>query len=249
MPANNRATKGQKRVKVGEIEAAIADNYNALNFKFRKREFPLTDKQKKLVSLILNPEIKVVFIDGAAGTSKSYLSVLCGLTMLKDKTAKKMLFMRSVVESSQKGLGFLKGTLEEKMLVWRHVLDSKLEELVEPAHLQSVLASGKIEALPINYIRGASWKDMFICIDEAQNLDFEAFKLVLSRVGEGTKLIISGDSDQSDIRNSGFKSVCDMFDDQDCIDMGITSFAFEESDIVRSEICKFIINKFKSVKK
>lgn len=249
MPANNRASKGQKRVKVGEIEAAIADNYNALNFKFRKRDFPLTAKQKTLIDLILDPNVKVVMIDGAAGTSKSYISVFCGLTMLKNKSANKMLFMRSVVESAQKGLGFLKGTLVEKMQIWRHVLDSKLEELIEPAHLQSVLASEKIEALPINYLRGASWKDMFVCIDEAQNLDFEAFKLVLSRVGEGTKLIISGDSDQADIRDSGFKRICQMFGDQECKDMGIVSFAFEESDIVRSEICKFIINKFKSARK
>lgn len=249
MDTNNRASKGRKKVKAGEIESAIEENYNALNFKFRKREFPLTNKQKKLIELILDPNVKVVFIDGAAGTSKSYISVLCGLTMLKNKSANKMLFMRSVVESAQKGLGFLKGTLEEKMLIWRHVLDSKLEELVEPIHLQTILASGKIEALPINYLRGASWKNMFVCIDEAQNLDFNAFKLVLSRVGEGTKLIISGDSDQADIRDSGFKRICDLFGDQECADMGIISFAFEESDIVRSEICKFIINKFKSANK
>jgi phosphate starvation-inducible protein PhoH len=138
-------------------------------------------------------------------------------------------------------------TLEEKMEIWRHVLDSKCEELIEPADLPRVLASGKIEALPINYIRGASWKDMFVCVDEAQNLDFEAYKLVLSRMGENAKLIIAGDSDQCDIKDSGFKKVFDLFADDESKKNGIISFKFEEADIVRSELCKFIVNKFKSV--
>lgn len=240
--------KGSKKGKSNEIEAALEENYNALNFKFRKRDFALTEKQKKLVSLILDPNVKIVLINGVAGTSKSYLAIYCALTMLKDRSANKLLFMRSVVESSPKGLGFLKGSLLEKMEVWRHVLDSKLEELVEPSSLSSVKASEKIEALPINYIRGASWKNMFVCLDEAQNLDFDAFKLALSRVGDGTKLVICGDSDQCDIGNSGFQKICDMFDDEESMEKGIVSFHFDEEDIVRSEICKFIMNKFKQLK-
>lgn len=136
-------------------------------------------------------------------------------------------------------------TLEEKMHVWRHVLDSKCEELVESKDLPGLLASGKLEALPINYIRGASWKDMFVCIDEAQNLDFDEFKLVLSRIGENTKLIVAGDSDQCDIRDSGFKKVFELFADEESKKQGIISFKFAESDIVRSELCKFIVGKFR----
>lgn len=245
MTKGKQPAKRAKNERVHEIENAIAENYGALKFRFRKRDFTFTEKQKHLISLILDPSIKVIMIDGVAGTSKSLLSVYCGLTALKDDTSHKMLYMRSVVESAQKGLGFLKGSLEEKMEVWRHVLDSKCEELIEPADLASVISSGKIEALPINYIRGASWKNMFVCLDEAQNLDHEAFKLVMSRVGENTKLIMCGDSEQCDIRDSGFKGVCDLFKDPDSIEHGIVSFKFEESDIVRSELCKFIINKFK----
>jgi hypothetical protein len=140
-------------------------------------------------------------------------------------------------------------SLEEKMEVWRHVLDSKCEELIEPVDLPKVLGSGKLEALPINYIRGASWKDMYVCLDEGQNLDYDAFKLVLSRLGENTKLIICADSDQSDIKDSGFKKIYDMFDDNESKNMGIVSFSFTEDDIVRSEICKFIVGKFKNVSK
>ncbi len=232
-----------------EILSALADNHNKFSIKFRKRDYKFTPKQKALIDVILHPDIKVVLIDGVAGTSKSLVSVYCGLTMLNDNTAKKMLYMRSVVESSQKGLGFLKGSLAEKMEIWRHVLDSKCEELIEPSDLPKVLTSGKLEALPINYIRGASWKDMYVCVDEGQNLDYDAFKLVLSRIGENTKLIICADSDQCDIKNSGFKTIYDMFNDNDSKDMGIVSFSFTEEDIVRSELCKFVVKKFKENKK
>jgi len=241
-----KTVRKNKRREVSEIESALAENYNKFNFEFRKRDYIFTDKQKFLINKILDPTIKIVMIDGVAGTSKSLVSVYCGLKMLKDNRVHKMLYMRTVVESSQKGLGFLKGDLSEKMLVWRHVLDSKCEELVEPKDLPGLLASGKLEALPINYIRGASWKDMFVCVDECQNLDFEAFKLVLSRMGENSTLILCGDSDQCDIRDSGFKKIFELFADDESKQNGILSFKFEESDIVRSELCKFIVNKFKS---
>jgi predicted ribonuclease YlaK len=232
-----------------EILTAMADNHNKFDFKFKKRDYKFTPKQKALIDVILHPDIKVVLIDGVAGTSKSLVSIYCGLTMIKEQNAKKMLYMRSVVESAQKGLGFLKGSLAEKMEIWRHVLDSKCEELIEPCDLSKVLTSGKLEALPINYIRGASWKDMFVCLDEGQNLDFDAYKLVLSRMGENSKLIICADSDQCDIKDSGFKRIYDMFNDNDSKNMGIVSFSFTEEDIVRSELCKFIVGKFKNSSK
>ena len=244
-----RASRRKEFTNDNEILTALAENHNKFDFKFRKRDYKFTPKQKALIDVILHPEIKIVLIDGVAGTSKSLVSIYCGLTMLKEQNAKKMLYMRSVVESAQKGLGFLKGDLSEKMLVWRHVLDTKCEELIEPSDLPKVLASGKLEALPINYIRGASWKDMFVCLDEGQNLDYDAFKLVLSRVGDNTKLIICADSDQCDIKDSGFKRIYDMFDDNDSKDMGIVSFSFTEEDIVRSELCKFVVKKFKEDKK
>lgn len=243
--ATKNVGRQKKQSVPNEIESAMADNYNKFDFKFRKRDYKFTNKQKSLIDAILDPNIKIVLIDGVAGTSKSLVSVYCGLTMLKDHSVKKMLYMRTVVESAQKGLGFLKGSLEEKMEIWRHVLDSKCEELIEPTDLPKVLGSGRIEALPINYIRGASWKDMFVCVDEGQNLDFDAYKLVLSRIGENTKLIIAGDTDQCDVKNSGFKKIHDMFNDEESKAMGIISFKFEEEDIVRSELCKFVVNKFK----
>jgi len=239
-----------KRKEIDEIDiiSAISNNQIKLDFKFKKRDYRFTDKQRSLIDKILDPNIKVIFIDSVAGTGKSLLAVYCGLTMIKDQSANKMLYMRSVVESNSKGLGFLKGSLEEKMEIWRHVLDAKVEELVEPIDIPKILTSGKLEALPINYIRGASWKNMFVCIDEAQNLNYDDYKLIMSRVGDNTKLIICGDSDQCDIKDSGFAKVASMFNDADSKRMGIITFKFEEADIVRSELCKFVVSKFKKDK-
>lgn len=248
MATKKAPRKGKERDVSDDIIKALSDNHNKLSFKFRQRDYTFTPKQKSLIDTILNPDVKIVLIDGAAGTSKSLVSVYCGLTMLKNESVNKMLYMRSVVESAQKGLGFLKGSLEEKMEVWRHVLDSKCEELIEPYDIPKVLASGKLEALPINYIRGASWKNMYVCLDEGQNCDADAFKLILSRLGENSKLIICADSDQCDIKDSGFKKIYNMFNDEESKQMGIVSFSFTEEDIVRSEICKFIVKKFKSLK-
>jgi phosphate starvation-inducible PhoH-like protein len=238
----------RKEIDVADIISALADRNAKLEFKFKKRDYKFTDKQRTLIDKMLDPQTKVVFIDSVAGVGKTLLAVYAGLTLLKEEAINKFLYLRSVVESNQKGLGFLKGDIDEKMLLWRANLDSKCAELIEPADLSKVLASGKLEAMPINYIRGASWKDMFISIDEAQNLNYDDFKLILSRVGENSKLVICGDSDQCDIKDSGFKRICKMFDDDESKENGIISFRFEESDIVRSQICKFIMGKFRKDK-
>jgi predicted ribonuclease YlaK len=248
MAIKKSAKPKRKEFDAIDIMSALSDDKIKLDFKFKKRDYRFTDKQKNLIDKILDPKIKVIFIDSVAGTGKSLLAVYCGLTMIKDQSANKMLYMRSVVESNSKGLGFLKGSLEEKMQIWRHVLDAKVEELVESIDIPKILTSGKLEALPINYIRGASWKNMFVCIDEAQNLNYDDYKLIMSRVGDNTKLIICGDSDQCDIKDSGFAKVANMFDDADSKQMGIMTFKFEEEDIVRSELCKFVVSKFKKEK-
>lgn len=246
----NRAT-GQKKkeVKGIEIETAIASNYNKFDFKFRKREFKFTDKQKHLIDMMNDPKNKIVIIEGPAGTSKTLLAVYCGLTLLKEAKMDKLLYIRSVVESAHKSLGYLKGDLEDKLKVWRQPLDDKLEELVEPSNLSTLSGSGKLEVIPINYLRGASWRDTFVICDEFQNTTMGEGKTILTRVGEGSKLILCGDSEQSDIRDSGFNKIFKMFNNDLAREQGVVTFKFTENDIVRSEIVKFIVQTFSEFEK
>lgn len=248
-PVKKTAAKARKRREIedDDIISAMSKNYQKLDFRFKKREFKFTPKQKELLDILNNPDNKVIIIEGPAGVSKTLCAVYAGLTDLKDDKYEKFIYIRSVIESGHKSLGYLPGDLDEKLLMWRAPLDDKITELVEPKDVHKFNGSDKIEVLPINYIRGASWRDSYIIFDEFQNTLLSEAKTLMTRIGEGSKLILCGDSAQSDIKDSGFKTILETFTGEDSKNNGIVTFRFTEKDIVRSQIVKFIVNKFKNL--
>lgn len=242
-----RIAKTKPREARTDITKAMADNYNKLDFKFKRREFKFTDKQHKLIDILKNPDNKIILIEGPAGVSKTLLAVYCGLTLLKEESIEKILYIRSVDEAGHKSLGYLPGNLDEKMMMWRQPLDDKLEELIEPKDLIKVKGSDKLEVVPINYVRGASWRNSFVIFDEFQNTNLSEAKTILTRIGEDTQLVLCGDSEQADIKDSGFKTVFDMFNNDESRNRGVATFKFTEDDIVRSEIVKYVVHKFKAL--
>jgi len=109
---------------------------------------------------------------------------------------------------------------------------------------RDMLESGRIQAMPINYLRGASWKDKIIVADEAQNFTFKELTTLVTRLGVNCKLFICGDFMQSDINGkTGFKKMFKLFDDMESQKKGIHSFSFTKEDIMRSPLQKFIIGK------
>jgi predicted ribonuclease YlaK len=245
------ATKNVGRIKKREfddIEKAMADNYKSFDFRFKKRDFKFTEKQKQLIDIILDPDVNVVLIEGPAGTSKSLTSVYAGLTLLKDKRTESVMYVRSVVESATKSMGYLPGTEAEKLHPFKVILDQKVQELVEDADLSKLNKSGLLNSMPLNHVRGCSWKNMFIICDETQQMEHKEILTVMSRIGIGSKMILAGDRMQTDVRKSGFADVFELFSDEESNSKGIVTFKFDESDIVRSEILKFIVSKFKDLK-
>ena len=108
---------------------------------------------------------------------------------------------------------------------------------------------GRISAMPINYLRGSSWKDKVVVADEAQNFTYKELTTLITRIGENCKLFICGDFMQSDINGkSGFAPMFDLFNCEDSMNHGIHAFKFGKEDILRSEILKFIISKLDSAK-
>ena len=243
-PKNRR----KRELDLEDITSSLEKNYKKLDFNFKKRSFKFTEKQKELIDIIKNPENKVIIIEGVAGTSKTLIATYCALTLLKEENFEKILYIRSVIESAHKSLGFLPGTLDEKMQMWRAPLDDKLLELVEDKDLSILNSSGKIEVVPINYVRGASWRNSFVIFDEFQNTLLTEAKTLMTRIGEGTKLVLCGDVEQADIDKSSFKQIINMFDNEESKRRGIATFKFEEKDIVRSEIVKYIVESFKKIK-
>lgn len=218
-----------------------------LKIKLNKK---FTDKQKKLNSIALQDDTKLIFIDGPAGTAKTWLSVYCGLQLFQEQQIEEMIYVRSAVESSDQKLGFLPGAQDDKMAPYLEPFKDKLEELLSPIDIRYLQEEERIYGIPVGFLRGASWENKFILVDEAQNLSEKEMITIMTRIGENCKVFICGDAMQSDIGNrSGFNSILNLFEDEASKNHGIHTFKFTEEDIVRSELVKFIITKLKSLSK
>jgi phosphate starvation-inducible PhoH-like protein len=211
-------------------------------------ERQLTSKQIELLNLLQNKTTKLVFISGPAGTAKTYTSILAGLTLLNHKRVSEIIYVRSIVESSDSKLGFLPGEMDEKMSPYIQPLIDKLEELLPKHDIDKLKKEERIHGFPINFLRGLSWNAKCIVADEAQNMSKKELITLITRVGEFSKLFICGDPDQSDINGkSGFVPMMNVFDDEESRNNGIYVFKFDEEDIVRSGLVKFILKKLKNV--
>lgn len=210
----------------------------------------LTDKQKQLIELILDKKTKLVFVDGPAGTSKTFLAILCGLMLLQKHSVSDILYIRSIAESASKSLGSLPGEMEDKMSPFLMPLYEKLDELLPRGDVTALVKEKRIEALPINYLRGASFNARFIVADESQNFDIKELTTLVTRLGEFSKMIVIGDKLQSDINGrSGFMKMFDLFNDETSQNNGIHCFSFTKDDIVRSGILRYIVERLETMPK
>lgn len=213
---------------------------------FRLRSFKLTEKQKTLLSLCMDPETKIIFISGPAGSSKTYMAIYSALRIMQESRDMDLLYIRTIIESAERGLGALPGDLQEKFNPYIMPLLEKLDEIIpaETTSKKELLQDKRIDAMPINFLRGASWKNKIVIMDEAQNATIKELTTLVTRIGENTKLFICGDLMQSDINGkSGFNEIIKIFNDEESSDKGIHAFKFNTSDIKRSAILKFIIKK------
>ena len=157
-------------------------------------------EQQFALDLLMDPDIKIVSLVGKAGCGKTLLALAAGLKqILDDKTYKKLIVSRPV-QPMGRDIGFLPGTLEEKMLPWIAPIQDNLEFLMgdDKEHLMTLQELGTIEVEALTFIRGRSISKAFIIIDEAQNLSMHELKTIITRVGEDTKIILTGDIEQID---------------------------------------------------
>lgn len=225
-------------------EVDVTSQYIRGNTSFQVNDIKLTEKQKELVKLF-KQDCKVMFIEGPAGTAKTFISIFAGLLAIRDGRAQKLKYLRALVESCQSKMGFLPGDVDSKTSPFCVALDDKLEELLCPADSQKLIKDGIIQSLPPNFLRGVTFKDSFVVIDEAQEFCYKDLVTIISRIGEGSTLVFCYDPVQADIKNSGILQMADKLDDYECAENGIYRFWFNEDDIMRSEILKFIMKKLK----
>ncbi len=186
---------------------------------------PRNKEQTFAFSLLMNPDIPVVSLIGKAGTGKTLLAIAAGLEQImggQDYERYKKLIVSRPVQPLGKDIGFLPGTLEEKMMPWLAPIQDNLEFLMgnDKNALLDHMQRGVIEIEALTYIRGRSISNAFIIIDEAQNLSGHELKTILTRVGEGTKIILTGDIEQIDNiyideKTNGLTYAVEKFKDHD----------------------------------
>lgn len=203
----------------------------------------LTEKQAEFLKIMLDPAIRVVFLSGPSGSSKTFLAFYAALSLWNDNQKLKILYLRSVVESASRSLGFLKGSQSEKIGPYMEVLSEKLAEILNPQETQSLLDSNSIEGDVINFLRGRSISNTIMIFDEGENATTHEIETVLTRMNQNTKIFVCGDSRQSDLRKTSYDEICNEFGDLESNSKGIYHLKFEKEDIMRDPVVGFILDK------
>ena len=221
----------------------IANKSLDLDFKVRN-EFELSDTHKSFTELCFRKDTNMVFVDGPAGSAKTYCAAYAGLHLLKGRYVEEMVYIRSIIESASKSMGALPGEVDDKFYPWTCPLKEKLDELLDAGISNNLFEVDIVRAVPVNYVRGLTFKNSVVIVDESQNLTFSELTTIMTRFGSNSKMMVIGDTRQSDIgARTGFKDMYNIFNDAESEENGIYCFEFTEAEIVRSELLKFIIGR------
>jgi len=239
MPTKKALRKKKELDVTIEYGESMRKNSDCASIKLHK-PLPPTDNQQKFYWSTQRTETNMAFVDGPAGSAKTYWAVYGALELLRDRHIDSIIYIRSVVESSSKSMGFLKGDEHEKFMPYMMPMLDKLNECLPPSDVTTLLGNEYVKATPVNFVRGLTFHRCAVIVDEAQNMTKSELTTILTRFGRNSKYFILGDSDQQDIKDSGFEHVFDKFDTDFSRKNDILCYKFDHSDIVRSEILKHI---------
>ncbi|WP_134741881.1 PhoH family protein [Nocardioides sp. 503] len=198
---------------------------------------PKTLNQKRYVDAI--DKHTITFGIGPAGTGKTYLAMAKAVQALQSKNVNRIILTRPAVEAGE-NLGYLPGTLSEKIDPYLRPLYDALHDMVDPETIPKLLAAGTIEVAPLAFMRGRTLNDSFIILDEAQNTTPEQMKMFLTRLGFGSKIVVTGDVTQTDLPNgmkSGLRVIQGILDDVDDISFN----TLNSQDVVRHRLVGKIV--------
>jgi phosphate starvation-inducible PhoH-like protein len=206
----------------------------------KRRVNPKSVNQRRYLDAIEQHDI--VFGIGPAGTGKTYLAMAQAVSYLLAKKVSRIILARPAVEAGEK-LGFLPGDLQEKVNPYLRPLYDALYDMMDTEKAQRLLERGTIEVAPIAFMRGRTLNDAFVILDEAQNTTSEQMKMFLTRLGFGSKAVVTGDITQIDLptgRTSGLVEAMKIVRNID----GISFIHFDEKDVVRHKLVQMIVKAY-----
>ena len=201
---------------------------------------PKNKNQEHYVSMLRNRNKKIIVITGPAGTGKTMFATEYGISNFLTGTYEKLIFTRPSV-SVDEDLGYLPGTLEEKMAPWVRPIYDVLYQFISPKEVTQLMEDKHIEIAPLGFMRGRTFKNTWIVADEMQNSTISQMKMLLTRLGENSRLVITGDLEQFDKPDmvNGLDDFLSKFKGKRS--SSISSFEFERDDIMREEVVKEIL--------
>lgn len=205
---------------------------------------PRNVSQENYLELLKNPKKHIVFAIGPAGTGKTMLAVQMAIKLFKEGVINKIVVTRPAVSVDEQH-GFLPGTLNQKMEPWTRPIFDVLEEYYHPKELAEMLEDGVIEISPLAYMRGRTFKNAFVIADEMQNATPSQMKMLLTRLGENSRMVVTGDLNQADRpKENGLLEFCDLYGEGGDYRM-IAMAKFESKDVERHPVVKEILKLYK----
>lgn len=209
-----RGTKAQHKKSFSQqqnfIENTI-DFQQAVKFKNRRIELvPKTLAQENFIIDLIDPRSNIVVAVGPAGTGKSYLAMLAALKALQSRDCEHIILTRPAVAVEEERHGFLPGDINSKMEPWTRPLLDIVREFYHPRDVARMIDDGVIEISPLAFMRGRTFKQSWIVADEMQNATPNQVKMLLTRIGQDSKIIVTGDVEQTDksVHNNGLLDLC-----------------------------------------
>ncbi len=206
--SRNRATKTQKRMQ--QVENTIQFNQALKQHRQRPIDLvPRTRNQERLVLALQDVNQHIVVTAGPAGTGKTYLAMLAAVKAFREGECERIVLTRPAVGVEDEKHGFLPGDLNQKMDPWVRPLTDILREYYRQPDIQALIDEQKIEIAPLAFMRGRTFKSAYIIADEMQNATPNQCKMLMTRIGENSKIVITGDVEQAD-RNRGNNGLMDL---------------------------------------
>lgn len=234
------AIKMNEQNRLEELESLFDERYRIIKTTQGKTIFAKTFNQKEYYRKI--QENDLVFGIGPAGTGKTYLAVVIGVSLLKKNIVRKIILTRPVVEAGE-NLGFLPGDLKEKVDPYLRPLYDALHDVLGQEQTEKMIERGIIEIAPLAYMRGRTLEDAYVILDEAQNTTKQQMKMFLTRLGFNSKMVVTGDETQIDLPKpvkSGLKHAKEILHGV----KGIEFVQFEPVDVVRHTLVQKIIESY-----